>query len=237
MLYSIIPPALVVLSLAGIIVFLFKKSQKVAQLSLLEDKKNSALAVMPGRGSLGNANGKRLQNFKQAILVFLEKMTRRSRIIILKIENTFSGWSESLREKRKKHTHLNNSQESEGGEAIELNSESVSAEEKLKEYRFEKEDQGENIFKRRRSEKEKEEKIQERKIGKTREKSQLEDALIERIASNPKDTEAYERLGEYYFEIGNYDHSKECYKQVMKLSPGNFNARSRMRKLERMLGG
>ncbi len=66
-------------------------------------------------------------------------------------------------------------------------------------------------------------------------KNRLERILIERIASNPKDTEAYERLGEYYFEIENYEHSKECFKQVVKLDPINMNAKDKMRKLERLL--
>ena len=59
--------------------------------------------------------------------------------------------------------------------------------------------------------------------------------LIDRIAANPKDIEAYERLGEYYLEIENWNYAKECFKQVLKLNPRNIGARSRMRKLERIL--
>lgn len=67
-------------------------------------------------------------------------------------------------------------------------------------------------------------------------KGRLEKLLIERIAANPKDIEAYERLGEYYFDIGNLTHSKECFKQIVKLDRNNINARAKLRKLESMYG-
>ena len=66
-------------------------------------------------------------------------------------------------------------------------------------------------------------------------KDLFEKILIDRIASNPKDIEAYERLGEYYLEIESWNYAKECFKQVIKLNPRNIGARSRMRKLERIL--
>lgn len=68
------------------------------------------------------------------------------------------------------------------------------------------------------------------------EKSQFEDILVERIAMNPRDIEAYERLGDYYMDRDSYDDAKECYKQVLRLSPVNRKAKLRMRKLEKILG-
>ena len=70
---------------------------------------------------------------------------------------------------------------------------------------------------------------------KTEIKDRLEELLIERIAANPKDIEAYERLGQYYMEIENYEFGKECFKQVVKLSPTNRNAKYALKKLERLL--
>lgn len=67
-------------------------------------------------------------------------------------------------------------------------------------------------------------------------RTQYEDILIERIALNPRDIEAYERLGDYYMDREAYDDAKECYKQVLRLSPMNRKAKVRMRKLERILG-
>ena len=70
---------------------------------------------------------------------------------------------------------------------------------------------------------------------KTEIRDRLEELLIERIAANPKDIEAYERLGEYYLEIENFEFAKECFKQVIRLNPSNRNVRYKMKKLERLL--
>ncbi len=66
-------------------------------------------------------------------------------------------------------------------------------------------------------------------------KGQLEELLIERIISNPRDIEAYERLGDYYLERDNYVDAKECYRQVLKLSPVNRLVKIKIRRLERIL--
>lgn len=66
-------------------------------------------------------------------------------------------------------------------------------------------------------------------------KNQLEDILVERIAANPRDLEAYERLGEYYMEQGNVSDAKECYRQVLRLSPVHRLAKIKIRRLEKLL--
>lgn len=67
------------------------------------------------------------------------------------------------------------------------------------------------------------------------EKDQYEQVLVERIALNPRDVEAYERLGDYYMENENLDDAKECFKQVLRLSPLSRRARFRMRRIEKSL--
>lgn len=69
------------------------------------------------------------------------------------------------------------------------------------------------------------------------EKDRYEQVLIERIALNPRDVEAYERLGDYYMENGNLSDAKECFKQVLRLSPLSRRARFRMRRVEKSLSG
>lgn len=239
MLYSIIPPVLVILSLLGIIVLLAKKSGNVAGLS---EKSGKIGEVLPD-GSFSeedqNSFGKKLilEKLKHGTLVVLEKTTRRFRVMFLKLENVFTSWGNSLREKRKRKKEemekMNGSEQEEN-----LNQEDVL--ERVNSYQ-----KKEDFFERRGAASEPvqavrpmiSEKVSEPENKIVRTKNHLEKILIERIAANPKDTEAYERLGEYYFEIGNWEHSKECYKQVMKLTPRNIGVRSRMRKLERMLGG
>src|SRR3989344_2957022 len=68
----------------------------------------------------------------------------------------------------------------------------------------------------------------------TEEKRKLADTLIERIAPNPQDLEAYERLGNYYIEQENFSDAQECFKQVLKLSPGHHRARIVMQQLRRL---
>lgn len=66
-------------------------------------------------------------------------------------------------------------------------------------------------------------------------KNQLEDILVERISMNPRDIEAYERLGDYYLEQKNLVDAKECYRQVLKLSPAYRLVKIKIRRLERLL--
>lgn len=69
----------------------------------------------------------------------------------------------------------------------------------------------------------------------TREQSLREAELISRISGNPKDFAAYEELGDYYLEIGNVKDAKECYRQVLKLSPAERMVRIKIRRLEKIL--
>ena len=61
-----------------------------------------------------------------------------------------------------------------------------------------------------------------------------EDALVARIAANPKDFMAYEELGDQYLEAGNIKDAKECYRQVLKLSPVQRLVKVKIRRLERL---
>ncbi len=79
-------------------------------------------------------------------------------------------------------------------------------------------------------------KISEREdVPEITKKSQLEDILVERISMNPRDIEAYERLGDYYLEQKNLTDAKECYRQVLKLSPAYRLVKIKIRRLERLL--
>lgn len=62
-----------------------------------------------------------------------------------------------------------------------------------------------------------------------------EEELIARIAVNPKDFTAYEGLGDHYLDIGNIKDAKECYRQVLKLSPAHRMVRIKIRRLEKIL--
>lgn len=62
-----------------------------------------------------------------------------------------------------------------------------------------------------------------------------EEDFIARIAANPKDFAAYEGLGDYYLEIDNVKDAKECYRQVLRLSPVQRMVKIKIRRLEKIL--
>jgi len=246
--YSIIPPIALILSLIGIIIFLSRRASKIA---LLEDSSRIGSRneqAFPGKRTFWSriffwSNGEG-GGLKHGFLFFLEKFTRKLRIFFLKFENLFTHWSESIRKKRKDYIESAASEErnDETGR-LEANPDIIE--------RVRMHGEG-NVYVRRGAEENNarlaEKRLDEKKIirpiisdkvitprVKPEIKNRLERILIERIAANPKDTEAYERLGEYYFEIENYQHSKECFKQVIKLDPMNVNVKDKMKRLERLL--
>ncbi len=62
-----------------------------------------------------------------------------------------------------------------------------------------------------------------------------EESLIAHIAKDPKNFIAYEELGDYYLETGNIKDAKECYRQVLKLSPVHRMVKIKIRRLEKLL--
>lgn len=224
MLYSIIPPILVVLSLVALIIFLMKKSSRVAELDLGEASKKGE-DVSGKFEARGIAEKEQKTKFGTKVLLILEKIMRWLKVVFLKMDNKLSSWSESVRQKRR-----------------------INKERKIEFPRMEKmeklEKKDEEVFFERRMPRNMSEIRTEIEVPKrdeveqkTNEKKDLfEKILIERIAANPKDIEAYERLGEYYMEIESWNYAKECYKQVIKLNPGNSAVKMKMKKLERLLG-
>lgn len=61
-----------------------------------------------------------------------------------------------------------------------------------------------------------------------------EEDLIARIAVNPKDFAAYEGLGDHYLDAGNTRDAKECYRQVLRLSPAHRMVKIKIRRLEKL---
>lgn len=64
-------------------------------------------------------------------------------------------------------------------------------------------------------------------------KEELESILVERIASDPRDIEAYERLGDYYVSQENHVDAEACYKQVLKLNPQSLSVRNKLSRFKR----
>lgn len=267
MLYSIIPPILIIVSLVSIILFLMKKSSKVANISIEEiiREEEERRITMEDAGFFQKINlkikGLKWDDVKHYLLAILENITRKSRVIFLKLESKFGNWSSDIRAKRKARA--------EKKIALESHLEEKNIIQKLQEYKLEKSSRPKYVPEEKAKEAEiiisetfisssmiedeagsseknmpvtEEEKIIKpiisEKIVKPRKheiRDRLEELLVERIAVNPKDIEAYERLGQYYMEIKSHEDAKECFKQVIKLDPGNRNAKYKLKRLESLL--
>ncbi len=212
MLYYIIPPIIVVISIAALIIFLLKKVSAVP-VEALEDsvpKKEKRLIDM--------------EKASQVYLGFLEKIMRRFKTVSLKIHNLTDHWAHSIRNCRERRLRKNSSgvttksPYAEIFKKIKKTPEAPVAEKKINQSIHPM--LSDKVV------------HPESKIG---EKGQFEKILIDRIALNPRDIEAYERLGNYYQEQGNIEDAHECYKQALKLSPVNQRVKNNLNKLKLIL--
>jgi len=246
MLYQIIPPILIILSLAGIIIFFMKKAPQIASLSDEEDLEREKMEMLAGAGFFRRIVIRiktiRWDDVKHFLLAISDKLTRKARILFLKLESKSKDLNDSIRDKRKNRfkRNIENVENNEEDDIINRvknykpeDKKGYLAELKRTVYRDRTENKKEDA----------EEKIIRPTVSdkvvtpkaRVEMKDRLEDLLIERIAANPKDTEAYERLGEYYMEIDSVNDAKECFKQVLKLDPKNRNVKYRMKRLESMM--
>jgi tetratricopeptide (TPR) repeat protein len=240
MLYSIIPPILIVVSLVGIIVFLVKKSAKISEVR--EQLSREAAAGEENLAAEKGENSK-WQKTQNGLLLLLEKLARLFKTFFLKLEVRFNDWIMALRNKRNKNINAETSLKKE--EEV-LQKVADYPQKELPKVETKKEEETKLLPEQKpivtvAVPKEKvirpmiSEKVTSPK-SKVETKSKLEELLIERVAANPKDLEAYERLGEYYMEIENFPDAKECFKQVLKLNPASRSIKYKIRRLERLLG-
>ncbi len=218
MLNYILPPIIIIVSLSVLILFLFRKVQQIPAQELLDEElgqqKKKTATVMPAVGHFG--------------LKVLERLMHKSKLLSLKFHNISNDWFHSIHEKRQQQMLLQ--KEAMEAEAMKKESEQV-----------EKQPENvapvsprENIIEIRRQVRPLIRETAVRPQAQTKDKSQMEDVLIRRIAINPRDIEAYERLGDYYLESRNHQDSLECFRQVLKLSPDHYKARLRIRRIEKM---
>ena len=198
---------MIVLSLFGIVIFLVKKAPAAAHLQNHSDNEGP---VKERRKFFW------LEKTARGILLFPEKIGKGLKFIFVKLISAIIQRSKRKEAKKKEQTP--SFRQSGGGREKLMNLTKKESLTENQDLEVEIRRPGRN----------------ERIQGK---KDAFEKILIERIALNPKDVEAYERLGEYYMEIENWNYSKECFKQVLKLSPDNENIRTKMKKLETILGG
>lgn len=219
MLYYIIPPLIIIIGLAILVSFLFRKINQIppAEISVLsESGKKSFKNFWSGFG----------RRFSQIELKMLEKLVQRFKLFSLKFHNCCQNWFQSIKKKREQVISRKvevrkeeKKEESRTDTASEIKTIPGTESIKIKEIR------SYPMISKTAVQPEREEAV----------KNRLEEALIERIAANPNDIEAYERLADYYIERENYGEALECFRHVLKLSPVHRKARISVRRLERML--
>jgi hypothetical protein len=242
MIYFILPPIVIVFGITIIVIILSKKSDDVEKLKIRDKNKTASL------GGTQNMMKRAGNIFSSFGLKILERLIQRSKILSLRFHNLSSRWFQYIKSKKEKKEKSAESiqfiqpdnLESDWGkdQIVETPAEKPKRQEKKISFSFIEEVK--EVEKRAPIiEEEAIEPMVSRHVihpdSNSVAKSKFEEILIERIASNPRDIEAYERLGEYYMERNAYEDSRECFNQVIKLSPGHYKAKLKLRRLEKMI--
>lgn len=239
MLYYIIPPLIIIIGLAVLVSFLFRKINQIprSELSFLDQSGKER------RKFFGDGFWKKLT---QLALKILEKLIQRFKLYSLKFHNCCQNWFQSIKRKREEQTRFGLippgfSGTGESGRAGK--EEPVAAARKKEKIKPEAISEAGRVSRAGivRTEEIRMSPMVSKKVVLPEQqvvvKDRLEEALIERITSSPSDIEAYERLGDYYIEQGNYGEALECFRHVLKLSPIHRKAKIRVKRLEKMLEG
>ena len=92
MLNYIIPPIVIILSLAALIFFIFRKSSEIPAEMISEERKKMAVKTDSGK--------KKLFKFTQLLLKITERGMQYFKLLSLKFYNKTDNWFHSVREKR-----------------------------------------------------------------------------------------------------------------------------------------
>lgn len=210
MLNYILPPIIIVLATVALIFFLFKKVSNIPEADLLPDHQER----QRGKAGVGKFPGV----LKHLILKVLEKSIQRMKLFSLKFHNISNEWVRDIRKKRQQVEQEVATKEApvtpDADEDVEMEDIAKEIPPMIRPTVVHPDP----------------------KVVAQPQQSQLEDILIRRIAINPKDIEAYERLGDYYNEQSNLPDALECYKQVLKLSPSHYKAKTKIRSIEKIIG-
>lgn len=254
-LYLIIPPVVIVISLSILLVLISRKSQRI-----LEEKYRGSEGIsgtIKEKSILENG----ASGVNQLTLRISEKLAHNFKIFSLKLHNLIERWLRSIKEKKengnrerlveekikqeeKTITENNSAPASTIGKSIspgrlarfsrlrKSRKTDIITEEGQKEIIHAVSEPAAPIIRRRKGAMVSRAAVYP-EIPMTERKDELEEILIERIASDPRDIEAYERLGDYYYGRRNIKDATDCYRQVLKLNPINRAVKIKLRRAER----
>jgi tetratricopeptide (TPR) repeat protein len=229
--YLIVPPIVVVVSLAFFLWYLSRKSADP----------DIALRVSHLEQSEAPVSFSRTKTF---FLKTLEKTMQRSKVISLRMHNVLNDRLQSVRHRRQEIAESVANQQEEVVEEVVppvvdssvvprvVLHEDVLAAPIVRQRRAA--DEGHVFHAERPMVSETAAEPEVKKRHSTRDDSREAD-LIGSIAADPKNFIAYESLGDYYLEAGNVKDAKECYRQVLRLSPTHRMVKIKIRRLEKLL--
>lgn len=214
--YLIVPPIIVVFSLSFLLWYLSRKGSEPAIAEQLSHSRATA------------------QNepvfffrFKGFFLRHLEKLAQHSKIVSLRAHNMLHSWSQSLKTRRRTIEQVLENKTIHTPVATEIPKSKPRTFEPISIVPEQKPLSERPMVS---------ELVTRPEVHRKKHQNTVrEEALIARIASDPKNFTAYEELGDYYLEIGNIKDAKECYRQVLKLSPVQRMVKIKIRRLEKLL--
>jgi tetratricopeptide (TPR) repeat protein len=212
----LLPPVIVILSFSFLLWFLSQKQKDPR--------------VQEEIARLTQDSVESVTSFKAFFWGALEKFARRTKVAMLRFHNTLGDWSRTAKELKERHKPA---------PAAEDPVFATTEEPALPRTDIMNEVVRETTFIETpitRRETEQEPSVKQNISDIKKEAISHEEDFIAAIAKNPKDGEAYEKLGDYYMDNGNIKDAKECYRQVLRLSPANREVKMKIRRLEKMLG-
>jgi tetratricopeptide (TPR) repeat protein len=228
---NIVPWVVAALSLAGVAAIVLRKRPVLLKLPVRppEGQEQVFLLRAVAQRFVLRLRGLRYSSFGPAMAAWFEKILRKLRLLLLKIDNVFLRMIGSSREKTQIWT---------------VRSRAWMEQHRLKKIKklevLEKLDQAEIIetiqkakedVKNGNGKKEKKMEVKKPEISDEELKQAEERNCIDMIARDPRNIEAYRRLGFLYCEQGNKEDAKNCFKQVLKLNPDDLEVISKMKEL------
>ena len=229
MIWIYVPPAIFVITLAVLVVVFGKKVARA--------KKREAIMAPKREFQPPSAQNKeRMKQIGQKLLRILEKTLIFFKFLINKTEGALAGWLMRLRSKRSKKQYPGIMDGDGAKESIDLKESIIKKLETTELSSLNPEKMAKSVLEERQTIKTVVgaplmSKITEQPILHPEDKVK-EEALIHRIAENPRDVEAYRELGDYYLAIGSIKDAKDSFKMVLKLRPRDLKAKSSLREIE-----
>lgn len=231
----LLPPVIVIFSFSFLLWFLAKKESDPSILREIE--------------RMAGEQQENMMSVKARFWASLEKATRKGRVQLLKMHNTFGDLAHAARTQKERHiqdvpAHRTPEALSQEGAmvrpAVLPRTDMASAAPREEGNFVERPITREGLRARVEQSAQQQNTQQGQKASVAsdikREAVSHEEDFIASIAKNPKDFRAYEKLGDYYMDNGNIKDAKECYRQVLRLSPQNREVKMKIRRLEKMLG-